>query len=160
MKFSRTIEKRFWAKVHKTPKCWVWNGASQRGGYGVISAGFWKGKIIAAHRLSWILKNGMISSTEIVCHKCDNPKCVRPSHLFIGTHADNVKDKIAKGRAYGGPFGNTWGRGKGILSIENAKSIKLQYKSGMKQRELAAIYKVSGSTISQIITGKLFHYLP
>lgn len=98
MKISKTIEERFWNKVIKTKGCWIWKGAMQRGGYGVISAGFWKGKIIAAHRFSWYLHSGKYPNGKVVCHKCDNPACVKPAHLYIGTHADNVKDKVSKGR--------------------------------------------------------------
>lgn len=96
----RPIEERFWSKVNKADNkedCWEWI-ASCRGkfGYGSIS---YKKKHIDAHRLSWILHNGEIESSKIfVCHKCDNPKCVNPHHLFLGSHSDNMKDAYDKGR--------------------------------------------------------------
>lgn len=76
--------------------CWNFTGPISKGcGYGKV--GFY-GKVINAHRLSWILTNGDVPSGLIVCHKCDNRKCINPDHLFIGTYRDNTQDMIRKGR--------------------------------------------------------------
>ncbi len=85
------------AKVSGPDDCWPWVGKStRRRGYGVISH---NNKTMTASRLSWIFHHGEIPSKKIfVCHKCDNPPCINPNHLFLGTNSDNVRDAIKKGR--------------------------------------------------------------
>jgi hypothetical protein len=100
--FRPTLEDRFWPNVQKTSGCWNWIGAEQSKGRGYGTIGK-DGKTLRAHRVSWEMHNGPIPEGLIVCHKCDNPKCVRPEHLFLGTHSDNVADKVAKGRQSKGP---------------------------------------------------------
>ncbi len=83
---------RFWSKVKKGPGCWVWQ-ACLRSGYGQFSIGR---KMIATHRLVWEMGHGSIPKGMCICHHCDNRKCVRPSHLFIGTSRDNLLDSLDK----------------------------------------------------------------
>lgn len=94
-----SVADRFWAKVNIGPDCWEWVGArtSVRGvrTYGV----FWlHGKNVPSHRVSFELHFGTLPSGKFVLHKCDNPGCVRPTHLFAGTHTDNMRDMLSKGR--------------------------------------------------------------
>lgn len=93
-----SFEDRFWARVEKTDRCWVWNGSLFSGSpYGQVKQ---NGKTKQVHRVSWELHFGAIPDGLCVCHKCDNPPCVRPDHLFLGTNHDNVMDSVMKGRNY------------------------------------------------------------
>jgi len=87
---------RFWQHVNLTGDCWLWTANRQKAGYGR----FWaEGATVSAHRFAYVLAYGVIPTGMDVCHRCDNPSCVRPSHLWLGTHDDNMADKTAKGRA-------------------------------------------------------------
>lgn len=98
----------FWARVKKSDSCWEWTGANN-GGYGRMEVA---GKLTYAHRLAWELANGSGPGDLCVCHRCDNPACVRPDHLFLGTFADNMGDKISKGRQSRGLAHGAVNRGK------------------------------------------------
>lgn len=94
-------ETRFWAKVDRTDDCWTWTAATTGSGYGRFGHQNARGGWVAAHRFAYELANGPIPDGMFVCHKCDNPPCVNPSHLFLGTHQDNMRDMDAKGRRRG-----------------------------------------------------------
>ena len=103
----KPISDRFWSKVDKTTgygpngDCWEWKGAKNETGYGIF--GIEKKRLIKSHRFSFQLYNGDIPKSDdyhgiCVLHKCDNPGCVNPAHLFLGTQIDNIKDMTSKGR--------------------------------------------------------------
>lgn len=106
----KAIEERFWAGVKKTETCWIWTRANNGGDgrthiYGVMSRGRRGEGLIRTHRYSWELHNGSIPEGLCALHRCDEPLCVRPDHLFLGTLKDNTQDMVTKGRASGGrPF--------------------------------------------------------
>ncbi len=101
---SRPVAERFWSKVVKTDDgCWGWNGATTPFGYGRMTAGSRGAGLLRAHRVSWELHYGPIPAGLLVLHHCDNPPCVRPNHLFLGTMLDNSRDAVAKGRVNTAP---------------------------------------------------------
>lgn len=131
--------------------CWNWVGKSKfEGGYGCIHL---LGHRTGAHRAAWMLYRGAIPSGMCVCHSCDNPNCCNPEHLFLGTHADNMKDRNKKGRARGGSS-------KGMenpmakLSDDDIRLIKISYRTGTTQRSLAADFGVTQGHISGVISGR------
>ena len=95
----RPAEDRFWEKVDKSAACWIWTGATARFGYGHFRDKGWRSSPTPAHRFSWVLLHGPVPAKLCVLHSCDNPPCVRPQHLFLGTKKTNTHDMIAKGRA-------------------------------------------------------------
>lgn len=107
---KETLEQRFWKKVDKGERCWEWQGARVAGTettrpYGVLFSNRDEERrivLVYAHRLSWQLANGAPGDMDVL-HKCDNPLCVNPGHLFLGTAHDNAMDMVSKGRHRGGP---------------------------------------------------------
>src|SRR5262252_7703069 len=92
---ARRTPATFWSRVDQTGECWIWRGRRTRLGYGQWN---YQCRCYSAHRLAWIFTHGPIPTVLCVCHHCDTPACVRPDHLFVGTHHDNMQDKMRKGR--------------------------------------------------------------
>lgn len=145
---------RFWKKVQKTEECWIWTGATRdsigqnrnRGSYGVIVI---QGKVYSAHRVSWEIHNGPIRNQLCVLHRCDQPRCVRPSHLWLGTIDDNNKDKSKKGRAIG-KRGENCHMAK--LTESDVKKIRSLHETGeYSHTKLASMFGVCRPTITLII---------
>jgi hypothetical protein len=137
---------RFWSKVDTSSEngCWMWMGARRRKGYGVITDPRSTKQRIAS-RVSYTLTYGEIPSGLCVCHVCDNPTCVRPDHLFLGTNADNIADKVAKQRqTRGEKHRNTH------LTDCQIKEIRLACESGERQASVGRRFGISQSTVSSI----------
>lgn len=94
-----TVKARFWSKVSigAPDDCWEWQAYATKQGYGKFSIGK---KLYMAHRVSYKLTYGDFDQSLDCCHKCDNPRCVNPNHLFLGTTKDNMQDMLSKGRHY------------------------------------------------------------
>jgi HNH endonuclease len=142
---SRPLAERFWEKVEKTDGCWIWTGAKSEFGYGVIhdpaSARAQKHK--ATHRLSWEMHNGPIPEGSYVLHRCDNPACVNPAHLFLGTLKDNTQDMLRKRRHLV------------KLTDEQVGELRNRYAAGgVSQTQLANEFGIAQTTVSRILLHK------
>lgn len=93
-----TMVDRFWSKVDKSGDCWLWTASRSVKGYGRFSN---EGRRHQANRVAYEMAHGPIPDGMLVCHHCDNPPCVRPDHLFLGSHAENMLDMSTKGRRSG-----------------------------------------------------------
>ena len=156
----KTLKKKFWQKVDKRgpDECWNWT-ASKVGKYGAIRLGT---KSLLAHRASWEIHNGPIPDgdhhgTTCVCHKCDNTICCNPSHLFLGSHKDNMQDRDNKGRNI-----NHVGEKHGCSKL---KAIQIPYIRALYSAkvfntvQLAKIYSVTAATISLIVNRKTWSHI-
>lgn len=144
------MKERFWNKVRKSVDCWEWQASTNRRGYGqfkIYDRGNGKQKVMESHRLAWILTNGDIPDGMCVCHKCDNPKCVRPDHLFLGTQRDNARDMAQKGRA----VDPTWFK---KLTSEQVVAIRNEYAEGLSSDKIAIKRNLSKSCVLNILNGK------
>jgi len=155
------LEKRFWSYVNiRTPtECWEWQGGLFQNGYGQFRVGRTKQK---AHRISFLLYKKYLPNDKFICHHCDNPKCVNPTHLFDGTPKDNSQDRDIKGRRGdgGSKMKILTGMCRGInnpahkLTPYKVHEILTMHSQGYKARYLAKKFNVCPSTIGNIIHGR------
>jgi hypothetical protein len=162
---------RFWTKVDKSGAngCWIWTAARSSHGYGKIGGP--SRRILKAHRVAWELVHGSIPEGFLVCHHCDNPPCVNPDHLYLGTHKDNSRDMVVRGRAkrYQGPppTGDRHGsrtmphrvargsrNGFSKLTERDAQWVWALRALGYQYAEIAAVFGVSTATVSRILRRK------
>lgn len=147
---TRDITVRFAERFMPEPMsgCWLWTGAATKG-YGIITHG---GRITKAHRVSYELHRGPIPPGLFVCHRCDNPGCVNPDHLFLGTIADNNADKMAKGRQRCGEATN-------LAKLTAAQVLEIRA-SNLPRLKIAATFGISRSCVQQIRRRSLWKHLP
>lgn len=155
MPAARPIEERFWEKVvrHGDDECWGWRAYLDERGYGRV----WLGNSMKyAHRISWRLNRGAIPPGLDVLHKCDNPACTNPNHLFLGTHQDNMTDKAQKGRA---PRGTQTPRAK--LTVPLVLEARARYgRGGTSMYALAKEYGITPQAMEAVLKRRSWAWVP
>ena len=148
---SHSLAERMAARTIVGPSCWEFQGCKVGpGGYGQIDRG--GGQRDFAHRVAWELANGQSVPVGLkVLHSCDNPRCVNPAHLSVGTQAENIRESIRKGRY------NTWGIQK--LNADQVFEIRARGAAGEAQRTIAAAFGIARNTVSQILNHKTWAHL-
>lgn len=153
---SQSQIKRFWSRVVCGDRCWEWRGFRDRNGYGQLRAGQ---PLVGlyAHRVAYALAFGHIPPGMSVCHKCDNPACVYPRHLFLGTQTDNNADRDRKGR---GRSLHGAAHGSAKLTEAQVADIRARAANGESQRSILRSYNVSQAGISAVVGRRNWKHLP
>jgi hypothetical protein len=149
----------FWNRTRVEGECLIWTGAKNQGGYGLVTYG---DRCIAAHRRAWEIANGReIPPGLIAMHSCDNPPCVNPNHISVGTQVDNMRDCARKGRR--GPMFLEGSKGEdhplARLTESDVLSIRERVASGERSGHVAREFSVSRSTISSIVIGRRWQHV-
>lgn len=155
IEWTDEIARRFWTYVDKSSECWNWTGGTFGGRYGQFRVGARK---VKAHRFAWVIAGNDIPLGMILCHRCDNPRCVRPDHLFLGTHADNAQDRDTKGRNARNNAPRLPGElnPAARLSRMQALTIRSRVSQGERRKVLASEFGVSVSTVNAIAQGRIW----
>ncbi len=135
-------------------ECWEWQAGMFKSGYGAIRLGPPDNKVAYAHRVSYELHVGGIPDGLCVLHRCDNPSCVNPGHLFLGTRQENMEDKVRKGRQN---RGSSVGTSK--LHEGDVREIRLLGSRGLKQEEIAERFGVTASRVSDVLSGRAWKHV-
>lgn len=144
-----TDEERFWEKLERADGCWTWPYGGHPFGYGSTT---FRGHRKLTHRLAWELTHGAVPPGLYVCHKCDNPPCCRPEHLFLGTPLDNARDRTRKGRSRkrGTPL---------VLTESDVRQIRVRRAAGETLVRIAAAFGVDHSAVWQIVHRKAWAWV-
>lgn len=149
------MEERFWAKVEKSDGCWQWRAAKDACGYGCFG---YEGRVLGAHRVSYILAHGIIPDGLHILHSCDNPACVNPSHLRLGTHQENMDDRNSRGRARGGRHPGELAP-QARLTAEDARTIRDLCAHGFLQKDCALLWGVRKATVNDLVLRKTWRHI-
>ncbi len=151
----RKHESRFWRKVAKCgpTDCWTWTATRDSDGYGHF---YCFGKITKAHRASYLMFRGAIPSGNVVMHSCDNPSCVNPAHLSVGSQLENVRDCSTKGRR-----ANLKGEahGRSFLDVETVKAIRNAVMSGVRQIDMARGFGIRKGLVCDIVSRRTWRHI-
>jgi len=150
---NRTYIDRFWSRVNVSGEndCWEWTRGTTSDGYGVFHFGH---SSIRSHRFSYQQHNGKITEHECVLHSCDNPRCVNPKHLWIGTRAENNADKEAKKRGVHPVQSSGESNSNATLTTPEVIAAKVMARKGLPQARIAKLLGVSTATICLIVNGE------
>lgn len=158
IKDDRPPEDRFWKYVSFGSKeeCWVWEGSKNAEGYGHFNLGdFPKQTTVRATAFIYEFIFGVIPKDKVVCHKCDNPTCVNPWHLFVGSMKDNTQDAIRKGRNIG--FGYINKKGKNSVPHRHIRKMREYFDKGLATpRELAEVFNLSRRFVNEIVQRRAY----
>ena len=158
-RFDR-LKKSFEKHVIRQEGCWGWKGPIAKNGYPVMSCRRTIGPD-RGHKASWIIHHGLVPKGKHVCHRCDNPICTNPDHLWVGTPKENNDDKIAKGR-------DNWVRpphkvgaanGASKLTEDKVKEIKILLEKGLASRDIGARYDISKTHVLRIKKGQNWSHI-
>jgi hypothetical protein len=142
---------RLWKNTDRSTGCWIWLGLKSQKGYGSIS---YQGKGVRTHRLAWQLTNGQIPPGMMVCHSCDNPSCINPDHLFLGTNSDNQKDRVSKGRKNRGEFKKGESHWCSKLTRAQVDEMRrIRQTTGLSESKLAKMFGIGKSQSHNILIG-------
>lgn len=153
LKFTENDVARFWSKVDKRSEdeCWEWTGGKTSAGYGVFHLR--RKVVVLSHRASIEMATGEFPGSLHVCHTCDNPPCVNPAHLFLGTATDNMRDAKAKGRLSMPPRNSDVLR---TLTMEQATEIRSRYHLGESMPKLANAFGMTWASIRAIVDNESY----
>lgn len=154
---TKPIKQRFWSKVNIKGlfDCWEWMAYKDKKGYGRCN--FFTDTLV--HRIAWILIYGKIPKGLFVCHHCDNPSCVNPAHLFLGTHKDNMNDRDKKGRQSHSMGKKGSKHNFARFTEEQIIAIRVLYQAGIRQYEIAKMYNVDKDHICLIVHRKIWTHI-
>ena len=160
------LPERFWDKVEKTETCWNWTAAKFHDGYGMYQV---KGLAKRVHRFVYKELVGPIPEGLLVCHKCDNPACVNPDHLFLGTPAENSADMVRKQRQARGDRNGLRANPKSVLrgqdspaaklTDEDVRAIRKLAKPGIARWKVGARFNISAGTVNDILHGRTWKHV-
>lgn len=150
---TKPLQERFWEKVDRSSSlngCWLWTGATNNHGYGVIGRGRRGDGTARAHVLSYEWANGPVPIGLVVCHACDTPGCINPAHLFTAPQSENVADMNRKGRGVPPPHGAGDSSPAAKLDFLDVALVRTLLEDGMSHRRVARELGVSKSTVTRI----------
>lgn len=157
MRWDERFSRRFWLQVEPSDYCWTWGGRRSRKGYGLVVIG---SDDHFAHRIAWRLANSRsVPEGMFVLHRCDNRPCVRPSHLFLGTLADNNADMKAKGRTYRPTWVGSAVPTAKVTEADVAEIRRLYRAGGVTQTALAIRYGLNQGTVNGLIRGRTWRHV-
>lgn len=149
IRISGTLEERLDARTDKSGECWLWTGSVGSHGYGQLKVGK---RPVLVHRLAWEVHNGPIPPGMEVAHHCDVHACLRPDHLFLATHKENMRDMSHKGRsAHEGSYGENHPTSK--LTDDMVREMRKMRESGMSMRDIARHLGVSYAATQMVLSG-------